>query len=77
MSYRGARTTCARWAELWGMEFNVKKCKVMHVGLNNQRYKYTMGGEHLEVTEEERDIGVNMTSSLKLSQQCKKAAETA
>ncbi len=59
------------------MEFNVKKCKVMHVGFNNQRYKYMMGGEQLEVTEEERDIGVNMASSLKPSQQCKKAARTA
>ncbi|MFN9943210.1 MAG: reverse transcriptase domain-containing protein, partial [bacterium] len=38
-----------RWADLWGMEFNVKKCKVMHVGHNNQRYQYTMGGEVLEV----------------------------
>jgi hypothetical protein len=66
-----------RWADLWGMEFNVKKCKVMHVGNNNQRFQYTMGGEKLEVTEEERDIGVNMTSSLKPSQQCKNAARTA
>ena len=23
------------WAEDWCMEFNVKKCKVMHVGRNN------------------------------------------
>jgi len=66
-----------RWADLWGMQFNIKKCKVMHVGHNNRRYQYTMGGEMLEVTEEERDIGVNMTSSLKPSQQCKKAARTA
>ena len=36
-----------------------------------------MSGEQLKVTEEERDIGVNTTSSLKPSQQCKKAARTA
>jgi hypothetical protein len=24
------------WSEKWGMEFNVKKCKVMHLGYNNQ-----------------------------------------
>jgi hypothetical protein len=23
------------WASEWGMEFNVGKCKVMHVGLHN------------------------------------------
>ena len=74
---QGALDNLGNWAELWGMEFNVKKCKVMHVGFNNQRYTYTMSGEQLEVTEEERDIGVNMTSSLKPSQQCKKAARTA
>jgi hypothetical protein len=36
-----------------------------------------MGGEQLEVMEEERDIGVNMASSLKPSQQCKKETRTA
>ncbi len=74
---QGTLDNLCKWAEIWGMEFNFKKCKVMHMGFNNQRYKYTMGGEQLEVTEEERDIGVNMTSSLKPSQQCKKAARTA
>ena len=27
------------WAERWGMAFNVKKCKVMHVGQGNQGYQ--------------------------------------
>jgi hypothetical protein len=46
---QGALDNLCRWADLWGMEFNVKKCKVMHVGHNNQRFQYTMGGEQLEV----------------------------
>jgi ribonucleases P/MRP protein subunit RPP40 len=29
-----------RWAEIWGMEFNVSKCKIMHLGRNNPEYKY-------------------------------------
>jgi hypothetical protein len=37
---QGALDNLCKWAELWGTEFNVKKCKVMHVGFNNQRYKY-------------------------------------
>jgi ribonucleases P/MRP protein subunit RPP40 len=49
----------------------------MQVGFNNQRYKYRMSDKQLEVTEEERDTGVNMTSSLKPSQQSKKAARSA
>jgi hypothetical protein len=65
------------WAKTWGMEFNVKKCKVIHLGFNNVEHAYFMEGHQLEVTEEERDIGVNMMKSLKQSAQCKKAARTA
>ena len=64
------------WASKWGMEFNVRKCKVMHVGHANPRYDYTMGGTRLEKTDEERDLGVVMTSKLKVSKQCAKAAQT-
>ena len=65
------------WVELWGMEFNIKKCKVMHLGHNNTKQVYTMKGQQLEVTEEERDIGVTMSKNLKPSAQCAKAARTA
>jgi hypothetical protein len=65
------------WADQWGMEFNVKKCKVMHMGHNNMEQEYYMNGHKLEVTEEERDIGVLVTKNLKPASQCKKAARTA
>ena len=32
------------WADKWGMEYNVKKCKVMHIGHGNIRHVYTMNG---------------------------------
>jgi hypothetical protein len=38
------------------MEFNVKKCKVMHLGHNNTAQDYFMNVEKLDITEEERDI---------------------
>ena len=65
------------WADLWGMEFNVQKCKTMHVGLNNPRHGYSMDGSQLEKTEEERDLGVIMTRKLQPGQKCAKAARTA
>ena len=65
------------WAEKWGMAFNTAKCKVMHIGRNNPRYQYVMGGHTLEATEVERDIGVLVSSDLKPSEQCAKAASTA
>ena len=30
------------WARIWGMTFNVKKCKIMHVGNRNPNYEYFM-----------------------------------
>ncbi len=62
------------WATTWGMEFNAKKCKVMHVGPRNPGYDYFMGGEKLSKTDEETDLGVKITKNLKPSQQCSKAA---
>ena len=65
------------WARVWGMQFNVQKCKIMHVGNNNPRYEYQMAGTTLSVTEEEKDIGVTMSRNLKPSKHCRKAAGTA
>jgi hypothetical protein len=62
------------WADKWGMSFNLDKCKVMHVGTHNPAYEYYMRGVRLEVTEEEKDIGVAVTKNLKPSAQCSKAA---
>ena len=65
------------WANVWGMEFNVKKCKVMHVGRKNPKLPYWMNGEALDSVEEEKDLGVWMKDDLKPSLQCAKAAKSA
>jgi hypothetical protein len=65
------------WAQVWGMEFNIKKCKVMHFGRTNPKQVYNMGGQALEETVEETDIGVVVNPSLKPAAQCRKAARTA
>ena len=67
----------ATWADEWSMEFNVGKCKVMHVGSKNPKWEYTMNGEKLVVVEEEKDLGVWTQSNLKPSLQCAKAAQAA
>jgi ribonuclease P/MRP protein subunit RPP40 len=51
------------WADRWGMEFNVSKCKAMHMGHANQKHDYYMNDQQLEKSEEERDIGVMITSN--------------
>ena len=65
------------WSATWGMQFNVAKCKIMHVGRNNPRAEYTMGGTVLNTTDKEKDIGVMVMTSLKPSTQCKEAASRA
>ena len=46
------------------MEFNVDKCKIMHLGTTNPKHTYTMGGTNLAVTSEERDLGVLIDDKL-------------
>ena len=46
------------WAEQWQMEFNVNKCKVMHVGRRNESYTYEMSGVTIESTIMEKDLCV-------------------
>ena len=49
------------WSEQWQMIFNVDKCKVLHVGRNNSKHVYSMGGKDLQAIESEKDLGVLFT----------------
>ena len=40
------------WAQIWQLRFNVKKCKTVHYGKNNQCYQYTMNFEDIETASE-------------------------
>ena len=66
-----------KWAEEWGMSFNINKCKVMHVGNKNPNEEYIMNGEKLAEVKEERDLGIWIESSHKPSKQCATAAKAA
>ena len=58
------------WADKWKMEFNVRKCKLMHVGRSNANFKYTVRGNTLQKTSSEKDLGVMITDDGKTSSQC-------
>ena len=53
-----------QWSEKWLLKFNGSKCKVLHLGKNNPHYKYTINDngvvKELEVTLNEKDLGVNI-----------------
>ena len=67
---------CA-WADKWDMEFNLDKCKVIHIGRNNPQHSYTMKGQALSKADSEKDIGVWITDNLKPSTQCREAYRVA
>ena len=54
----------ASWAKKWKMEFNVDKCKIMHLGNQNIKHTYTMDGSNLTTTNEEKDLGVLIDDKL-------------
>ena len=62
------------WADKWGMAFNSAKCKVMHCGNKNLQVPYSMDGDRIGVTREERDLGVIVGDTMKPSSQCASAA---
>ena len=59
------------WACRWKMEFNVDKCKIMHLGSTNPKHTYTMGGNNLAVTSGEKDLGVLIDDKLNFSSHIK------
>ena len=65
------------WSSKWLMNFNLEKCVVMHLGADNERHEYNMGGHVLATTTKERDLGIIMTNDLKSTEQAKRASSRA
>jgi len=53
-----------QWSEEWQLLFNENKCKVMHLGRNNQHKEYKMNKTTLEAVNEEKDLGVIIDNKL-------------
>ena len=65
------------WSVDWQMLFNTDKCKTLHFGYNNVNNEYMLGNEIIKSCDEERDLGVIISRTLKSSSQCVAAAKSA
>ncbi len=62
-----------QWSEKWQMSFTTTKCKVMHIDSRNSNHTHHMGGKQLQVTQEERDLGITISSDLNKTKHFKTA----
>ncbi|GAB0183939.1 cAMP-dependent protein kinase inhibitor alpha [Grus japonensis] len=65
-----------RWACVNLMKFSKAKCKVLHVGRGNPKHNYRLGGEWIDNSLEDKDLGV-LVDKLNMTQQCVLATQKA
>ena len=64
-----------RWACVDIMNFNMAKCKALHLGQSNPKHKYSLGGEWFESSPDKK--GMSVDERLNMSWQCAFAAQKA
>ena len=70
------------WSQTWQLNFNAKKCKVMHIGKKNPGHQYHMtdqSGQIAQITAvtEEKDLGVTVDSNLNFKGQVRAVTKKA
>lgn len=65
------------WCSEWLIPLNIEKCVIVHLGKNNPRLEYTIGGLILKVVESHNDLGVTITSNLSWSSHINKICSKA
>ena len=67
----------ADWSASWLLPFNLKKCKVLHLGRGNPHLQYFLLDDPISEVPEERDLGVVIDEELKFRKQAAMAVSKA
>ena len=69
------------WSNKWNLYFNVQKCKVLHIGKNNEEKDYTMTVNNsvieIEKCLDEKDLGVYFDTTLSFDKHIQQAISKA
>ena len=57
------------------MSNNVDKCKVLHLGYNNPKFRYELNNKVIQEVEQEKDLGVIVDNKLNFNEQCAAAVK--
>jgi len=68
MLQKDLQRLCHR-SEMWQMPFNASKCTVLHLGCHNNVFDYFMNIHKLDAVNQEKDLGILITSNLKSASQ--------
>eukprot|EP00061_Rhincodon_typus_P002924 g18823.t1 len=71
------RAQMGRMAEEWQVEFKLDKCEVLHFGNANEGKTFMVNGRALWCVVEQRNVGVQVHSSLKVESQVDRAVKKA
>ena len=53
------------WSQVWQLRVNVSKCSVLHLGLHNPLFTYTLNAKPLPMANCVRDLGVTYDNKLR------------
>ena len=69
--------TLVNWSAMWQLPFNASKSRVMHIGPNNPELAYLLDNSPVEVSGEEKDLGIIIDRQLKFRSQAASAISKA
>ncbi len=72
-----ALSTLENWSSSWQLQLASAKCAVLSIGCGNPKRVYQLQGQNLENVENFRDLGVIISSDLKMTGHCSKIAAQA